>query len=75
MQNGKSTEIDLDHILGIGGESLVIQRNHGQGKKAFKIIPLDGEKVETKNKVQKLQNRLFGKIGESVTFAPKVNFV
>jgi len=49
----------------MGGESLVIRRKHGKGLKAFKIIPLDGEKDETKNIIQKLQNRISGNIDES----------
>ena len=55
---GQKVEINLDDILGIGGESLVVRRFHGQDYKAFKIIPLDGESAQTKNQILEFQRKM-----------------
>jgi len=49
-------EINLDNILGVGGESLVAKIL--QDKDAFKIIPLDDENDENKNRIVEFQQKL-----------------
>jgi len=42
----------MTDCLGIGGQSITIRKTHGQYVKAFKIIPLDDESEETKNRIR-----------------------
>jgi len=42
-------EINMDALLGIGGEAIVIERQN----QAFKIIPLDGADAQTKKSIRK----------------------
>ena len=64
IQNGQKVEIDFDELLGIGGESLVLRKFHGQTVKAFKIIPLDGESDQTKTLIQEFHQKMNSNISE-----------
>ena len=48
VKKGQKVKINLDKLLGIGGESIAIRKNYGlfAAEKAIKIIPLDGAKVQ-----------------------------
>ena len=56
IKNGQKVKINLDNILGVGGESLVAKIL--QDKDAFKIIPLDDENDENKNRIVEFQQKL-----------------
>ena len=56
IKNGQKVKMNLDNILGVGGESLVAKIL--QDKNAFKIIPLDDENDQTKNRIVEFQEKL-----------------
>ena len=65
IQIGEKVEIDFDQLLGIGGESLVLKKCHGQTEKSFKIIPLDGEGGKTKNLIMEFHQKMNSNISEN----------
>ena len=64
-QNVQKVEIDFDELLGIGGESLVLRKFHGQTEKSFKIIPLDGESSHMKNLILEFHQKMNFTIAEN----------
>ena len=52
IKSGEKVELNLDDLLGIGGESLVIRRRHEGKFKAFKIVPLG----DANSKIDEIEN-------------------